>query len=141
MKQFVVLTFIIMLCISGTAAEPSKNESLLGKPVTVLLPDSLEDYKITLSQPKSRSMLTEADVRHALLHSKLIDPTIPRVRHNHWPIGAEVQLKSKKQPRVPIINIRLAGLGILTDKPVTYVFEYKTQKRKDQPTKPLTATE
>ena len=86
-------------------------------------------------------MLSEADVRHAISHSTLIDPTLPRVRHNAWPIGAEVQLKSKKQPQAPIIHIRLAGLGLLTDRPVTYVFEYKIPKRKDQPTKPSTATE
>ena len=141
MKQSVVFACILMLCVSGVAEETSKSESLLGKPVTVLLPESLADYEIKISQPKSRNMLSEADVRHAILLSKLIDPTLPRVRHNHWPIGAEVQLRSTKQPAAPIIHIRLAGLGLLTDRPVTYVFEYATPKRRDQPTKPSTVTE
>jgi hypothetical protein len=72
MRQTVVLACILMMCISGVAEEPKESQSLLGKPVTVILPDSLEDYQIKISQPKSRNMLSEADVRHAILHSKLM---------------------------------------------------------------------
>ncbi len=135
MRQVIISALCLLLCHSGVADEQGESKSLLGKPVTVLLPDSLEDYDITISQPESTRMLSEADVRYAISHSTLIDPTLPRVRHNAWPIGAEVQLKSRRQPLSPIIHIRLAGLGLLTDKPVTYVFEYNISKRKDQPTR------
>ena len=53
MKRIDVLAWVVALCVSVTAEEASKSESLLGKPVTVLLPDTLEDYEITISHPRA----------------------------------------------------------------------------------------
>ena len=100
-----------------------KSESLLGKPISTLI-GSIDKYKIEVRQTKGVTIITEADARYALEHSELVDPTLPEVRNNDFPLIAALRLTKRDAP-TETIKLELCSLGIYTEGRITYVFRYK----------------
>ena len=112
-----------MLPLASWAAE--QRDSLLGKPVSALV-GSLDRYTIDVAQAKGAPVITSAAAKVALEHSELLDPTLPEVRNNAFPLIAEVSLKHRDRTN-EVVRIDLCGgLGVLHGVgPVPYVFRYR----------------
>ena len=124
------LTVLTLLALTLNASAGDDGGSLLGKPVTCLLPPGALDpdqYEIKVLQTKGGT-ITEADARNALKHSELIDPTLSCVRHSDFPGGATLTLISKENPQTRV-SIHLSSFGLHTINPITYVFRYKLPPR------------
>jgi hypothetical protein len=122
MKISYGLAFCLLLLAVSQASDPAG--SSLGKPVTVFL-HALDEYTIHVSQAKGSPVISTTDARYALEHSELLDPTLPEVRHNDFPLIAEVKLVHKIRTN-EVIRIDLCGgLGLLHDVPTSYVFRYR----------------
>ncbi len=103
----------MLLVVSHGAEETG---SLLGKPVTSLT-GSLDRY--TMRAPA----MTAETARYALEHSTLLDPTLPEVRNNAFPLIGRIDLLSGSNV---VMRIELCGgLGILHQGAFTYVFRYQ----------------
>jgi hypothetical protein len=115
-------------------AEPAKAPTgiiavngLIGKPVTALL-KAVDQYKIEVSQPAGAIVITPVEAKYALEHSALLDPTLPEVRYNVFPLMAEVKLIHTVRTNETIRIDLCGGLGLYRDNPFTYVFRYQLPK-------------
>jgi len=96
-----------------------------GRPVSALV-GSLDRYAIEVGQAKGPSVITSAAAKYALEHSELLDPTLPEVRNNAFPLIAEVRLRNRDKTNEVVRIDMCGGLGLLHGGgPVPYVFRYR----------------
>jgi hypothetical protein len=119
----ILLLFVCASVATGRAGVQSG--SLLGMPVTAIV-GSLDQFAIRVGRPAATGTLSPEAVRFALEHSELIDPTLPEVRANDFPLVATVLLANRGTTN-EIYRIDLCGgLGLLHGGgPVPYVFRYR----------------
>lgn len=115
-----------MILVASLGAE--QTGSLLGKPLSALI-GSLDQYAIEVSQAKGAPTISPAAAKCALEHSELIDPTLPEVRRNDFPLIATLRLTHRDRP-AEVRVVELCSLGFYRERPITYVFRYQLPKEK-----------
>jgi hypothetical protein len=123
---------LLFVCASvATSRAAVQSGSLLGMPVTAIV-GSLDQFAIRVGRPTATGTLSLEAVRFALEHSELVDPTLPEIRANDFPLVATVQLANRGATN-EVYRIDLCGgLGLLHGGgPVAYVFRYRLAEESD----------